>query len=320
MSALRAGGRYVRYSPVVRRILLRAVLFLFPASALWGLLPLIASRRLDLGPSGYGLLLGALGVGAIAGASVLSRLRANWPANSIVALSGGFFCAALAVVALLHSTIGVVLVLIPTGATWVWMLATLNTSLQLFLPTWVRARGLSIYQMVLFGAQGFGALVWGIVADAFGLSVAFVAAAALLAAGTASMRRWPLFETSHMDRSVVVRPDPEFDLEAASDAGPVVVWTTYTIAPEREADFMTAMIRVRESRFRTGATEWGLFRSGERPGEFEELFFVASWDEHLRQHRERLTPTDRDFEDVAKNLSTTPPQTRHLLSAELGGR
>src|SRR5262245_50115692 len=61
--ALRAGGRYVRYSPVVRRILLRLGLFIVPASAIWGLLPLIATRLLGLGASGYGLLLGALGTG-----------------------------------------------------------------------------------------------------------------------------------------------------------------------------------------------------------------------------------------------------------------
>jgi MFS family permease len=318
-AALRAGGRYVRYAPVVRRILLRAALFLVPASALWGLLPLVASRRLELGPSGYGLLLGALGVGAIAGASVLARARAKLSANAIAGIAGGIFCFALIAIALLHSTIGDVLVLIPTGVTWVWMLATLNTSLQLFLPAWVRARGLSIYQMVLFGAQGLGALVWGVVADAFGLTVAFVASAALLAVGTASIRLWPLFETSHMDRSIVVRPDPEFEVQLQSDTGPVVVRTTYSIPLDKEAAFISAISRVRESRFRTGATEWGLFRNGEQPGEFEEIFYVASWDEHLRQHRERLTASDLSFEDEAKALATIPPVTRHLLSTELPG-
>jgi MFS family permease len=319
-SAMRAGGRYVRYAPVVRRILLRSALFLFPASALWGLLPLVASRRLELGPSGYGLLLGALGVGAIAGALVLSRARAALSANGIVGLTSGFFCVALVVVAVSRSTIGDVLILIPTGVTWVWMLATVNTSLQLFLPAWVRARGLSIYQMVLFGAQGLGALVWGVVADEFGLSAAFIVAAVLLALGTASMRLWPLFDTSQMDRSTIVRPDPEVEFTSDSDTGPVAVWTTYSIPPDREIEFITAMRRVRESRFRTGATEWGLFRNGEQPGLFEEVFFVASWDEHLRQHRERLTAADRDFEDAAKKLSTTLPRTSHLLRIEFDGR
>jgi MFS family permease len=316
MSALRAGGRYVRYSPIVRRILLRATLFLVPASALWGLLPLVASRRLGLGPSGYGLLLGALGVGAVAGATFMSKLRAKASANKIVALSGGFFCVAFVVVALLHTTIGDVVILVPTGAMWVWMLATLNTSLQLFLPAWVRARGLSIYQMVLFGAQGLGAVVWGVIADVYGLTVAFVAAAAVLAVGTASLRRWPLFDTANMDRSVVVRPDPDFAIDDTEE-GRVVVVTTYTVPPENEEAFKRAMIRVRESRYRTGATEWGLFRNGEQPGDFEEIFVVASWDEHLRQHRERLTPADLDFEDAAKALSTTPPRTQHLLSTEV---
>src|SRR5437660_5051644 len=71
ISALRAGGRYVRYAPVVRRILVRSALFLVPASALWALLPLVANEQLGLGANGYGLLLGALGVGAVAGAFAL---------------------------------------------------------------------------------------------------------------------------------------------------------------------------------------------------------------------------------------------------------
>ena len=66
--ALRAGGRYVWHEPVVRRILLRVILFVAPAMALWALLPLIASQRLGLGADGYGALFGALGVGAIVGA------------------------------------------------------------------------------------------------------------------------------------------------------------------------------------------------------------------------------------------------------------
>jgi predicted MFS family arabinose efflux permease len=43
VSALRAGGRYVRNAPVVRRVLLRAALFLIPGSSLWALLALVAT-------------------------------------------------------------------------------------------------------------------------------------------------------------------------------------------------------------------------------------------------------------------------------------
>ena len=45
-SAIRAGQRYVRHSPAVRRMLLRAGLFVdLPGAALWALLPLVASRN-----------------------------------------------------------------------------------------------------------------------------------------------------------------------------------------------------------------------------------------------------------------------------------
>jgi MFS family permease len=315
-SALRAGSRYVRYSPVVRRILLRVTLFLVPASALWGLLPLVASLRLHLGPSGYGLLLGALGVGAIAGASVLSRLRAKVSTNSLVTLASVVYGAALAAAILVRSTPVVVAVLVPAGMAWVGMLATVNTQLQLFLPRWVRARGLSIYQMVLFGAQGLGALVWGLVADRLGLTTTFLVAAALMVAGAASVRVWPLVDTAGMDRSTLVRADPVVAFQADSDAGPVVVRTTYSVPAEHEEGFMSAMALLRRSRLRTGATQWGLFRNGEKPQLFEELYVVASWDEHLRQHRERMTATDHDFEAAADSFADAPPETIHLLPAE----
>ena len=315
--ALRAGSRYVRFAPVVRRILLRAALFLVPASARWALLPLVASDRLGRGSGGYGLLLAALGVGAIAGASVLSSVRARLSPNALIGVIGGVFAAALVALVLVRSTVVAVIVLLPAGMAWVGMLATVNTLLQLFLPRWGRARGLSVYQMVLFGAQGLGALAWGVVADSFGLTFAFLVAAGLMAATAASIRIWPFVDTSSMDRRTVMRPDPAVEIETEPYSGPVVVRTTYSIPTERERDFMRAMVRVRESRLRTGATQWGLFRNGEQPGEFEELFVVASWDEHLRQHRERLTATDLAYEEQAKALSETVPQTWHLLPTDL---
>jgi len=128
-----------------------------------------------------------------------------------------------------------------------------------------------------------------------------------MAAGRASIRIWPFADTSRMDRSMAVRPDPPVALEPAADAGPVVVRTTYSIPAERELEFIRAMGRVRGSRLRTGATQWGLFRDGEQPRVFEEIFVVASWEEHLRQHRERMTATDRGYEEEAKALSDTPP-------------
>jgi MFS family permease len=318
IAALRAGGRYVRYAPVVRRILLRSALFLVPASALWSLLPLIASRRLALGADGYGLLLGALGVGAIAGVVILARARARLSINALLAASGIVFAAALAVVVLISNAIVVLVVLLLAGMAWVAFLSTVNAELQLFLPAWVRARGLSVYQMVLFGAQGFGALAWGVIAEPIGIVPTFLIAAAVMIAGVATMRVWPIIDTSGMDRSTVQYwADPRLAVDADPEDGPVVVRTVYTVAPEKEEGFLRAMERVRLSRLRTGATRWGLFRDAEAPQKFVELFTVPSWEEHLRQHSDRLTGTDQQYEEEAQAFSDPQEETSHLIAVEL---
>ncbi len=316
-SALRAGGRYIRYAPVVRRIFLRAALFLVPGSALWALLPLIASERLGKGPDFYGVMLGALGAGAVGGAFILPWLRARLSPNPVVVATSAVFAAALAVVVLARNPVVTLIVLVPAGVAWIALLSSFNASMQLFLPGWVRARGLSVYRMVFFGSQALGALLWGALANGTGLVPAFLAAAVLMAAGACTIRIWPLFDTKAMDRSRVVYWDePQLPAEADADDGPVVVSNTYTIAAEHEEEFLRAMERVRLSRLRTGATQWGLFRDVEHARQFVEIFTVPTWDEHQRQHAERQTGTDRAFVHEANALSHPAPRSEHYIATQ----
>jgi MFS family permease len=314
---LRAGGRYVRHAPVVRRILLRAALFLVPGSSLWALLPLVATTRLGLGSGGYGVLLGALGVGAIGGAFILPRARAGFSANALVAAASLIYAVALAAVVLSRNLAMTALVLLPAGAAWIAFLSNVNAALQLFLPGWVRARGLSVYQMVLFGAQAAGAAIWGVAANAAGLVAAFLISALVMTAGAATIWLWPFLEVADMDRSPVRWPEPQLLIDPDRGSGPVLVRTTYTIAADKEERFLRAMALLRRSRLRTGATDWALYQDGQNPRLFIELFGVPSWEEHVRQHRERLTGTDLRYRDDAAALSDPPPQTGHYLATDV---
>ena len=65
--ALRAGLRYARASRDLHRVLWRAGLFFAFASAVWALLPIVARQEIGGGPGFYGLMLGSVGAGAIAG-------------------------------------------------------------------------------------------------------------------------------------------------------------------------------------------------------------------------------------------------------------
>ncbi|SDZ35191.1 Predicted arabinose efflux permease, MFS family [Asanoa ishikariensis] len=316
-AAVRAGGRYVRHSVVVRRILLRAALFLLPGSAVWALLPLVASRRLGLGPGGYGLLLAALGVGAVAGAAVLPWLRQRLSPNRMMFTAAVLFGVATVVVGLVRVELVVALVLVPAGVAWVTVLSSVNASLQLFLPNWVRARGLGVYQIVFAGGQGVGALLWGLLAQATNLPVAHVAAGALMLAGAATVVRWPLRDVAGLDREPTSYwAEPHLDVEPERYGGPVLVILRYQVAAADEVAFRSAMDRVRLSRRRSGAVRWGLFREGEHGDRFVEVYQVASWDEHRRQHDDRLTGADREIEAAARALAVGPPEVTHLLPAD----
>ena len=319
--ALRAGSRYVRNAPVVRRILLRALLFLVPASSLFALLPLIATQRLGLGSGGYGLLLAALGLGAIAGALVLPRVRTRLSINTLVTLASGSYALVLAAVASLHDAVPVLLLLIPAGVAWVVVLSTINASLQLFLPAWVRGRSLAVYTIVLFGSQALGALIFGALADLLGLVQALLIAAGSAAVAAASIRIWPFLETSGMDRSTVVYwPEPQLASNLDPDGRTITVTVRYRVATANQRPFVEAMARVRGSRLRTGAVSWGLYRDGEHDDTFVELFVVPSWEEHLRQHHERLTGTDRAYQQRATALSQGEPVVAHLVDVNVPPR
>ena len=93
-NAVGAGARFVRAAPAFMRVVLRAALFMPFAGALWALLPVLARDTLGLGSGGYGLLLGSVGGGAIAGAFVLPRLRARVRVNAFVGGSALVFAVA----------------------------------------------------------------------------------------------------------------------------------------------------------------------------------------------------------------------------------
>src|SRR5215203_7561080 len=65
--AIRAQIRYVRYSQAAHVLIVRASLFTLCSSALLSLLPLLAKNELGLDSTGFGLLLGSFGTGAIIG-------------------------------------------------------------------------------------------------------------------------------------------------------------------------------------------------------------------------------------------------------------
>jgi MFS family permease len=312
--ALRAGGRYVWHEPVVRRILLRTVLFIAPGAALWALLPLIAREVIGLDAGAYGALFGALGVGAIAAALVMGRVRNHLSTNRLLAAAGVLFAAVLTAIVLVPNFVVGILLLVFAGMTWTAVISTLNAELQIFLPVWVRGRALAMYLVTFAGTQALASVVWGQVTERVGVRTTFLIAAGVMLAGVAAGLFWSVRETGHLDREPAVYwPEPRLAVEPELDSGPVLVAVHYTIATGKEPAFRTAMEALQSARRRTGATSWELYRDAEHPDRFVEIFRVPSWEEHLRQHTGRLTATDQDIEEAALAFSDPPARADHLL-------
>ncbi|MFJ5029454.1 MFS transporter [Streptomyces sp. NPDC088560] len=321
LTALHAGRRYVWYAPGVRRVLLRTVLFIPAGSALWSLLPLVASRSLGLRSGGYGLLLGAVGVGAVGGAFVLPAVRRALGAGGTLAAGTVVFAGVLAVLATTRTFWLAVVVLLPAGLAWIGVLSTLNAALQTRLPGWVRARGLAVYLLVFQGGQALAAPVWGALADGLGLTVSLLAGSGLLLAGAVTVRRWPLHDTRAIDPTPSDHwPVPPLVFEPGPADGPVLVSVVYRVGPGNRSAFTDCMDHVARSRRRTGALTWGLYQDGNDPERFIENYLVASWSEHLAQHHGRLTATDRRYEERARRLLVkgTAPEVTHAFDAAAG--
>ncbi|MEU2777346.1 MFS transporter, partial [Streptomyces sp. NPDC007162] len=267
VTALYAARRYVWNAPGVRRVLLRTALFIPGAAAVWSLLPLVAGDSLHLGSGGYGLLLAAVGIGAVSGAFLLPRIRGTLGANGTMAAGALVFAVVLAVLATVHVTWIVAPALLPAGLAWIGVLSTLSAATQTRLPGWVRARGLAVYLLVFQGGQALTAPLWGALAQWLGLTGALLVAAVLLLLSAASVRRWPLYDAARIAPSPSDHwPAPPLVFEPGPADGPVLVSIVYRVAPDDRTAFTDAMRDVARSRRRTGALTWGLYEDGTAPG------------------------------------------------------
>ena len=317
--ALRAGLRYARASRPLRAVLVRSTLFFLCASAIWALLPIVARRELGGGPGLYGILLGSVGAGAIAGAIVMPRLRTRLGHDGLILAAFVLMAAVIAFVATTNAAIPAVAGTFLLGIAWIAVLTTLNGTAQAVLPDWVRGRGLAIYLTAQGGAMTAGSLLWGAYAARAGTSLALLTAAGLLILLAAFIGvRQSALPAGEADLTPSGHwAEPEMAAAPDHDRGPVMVSIAYRVRAENRPAFLEAIGRLSAERRRDGAYAWGVAEDAADPERLVEWFFVESWAEHLRQHR-RVSKADADMQaDLARHhVGPVPPVVRHLLGLD----
>ena len=166
------------------------------------------------------------------------------------------------------------------------MISTLIAELQLFLPVWVRARGIAIYLVTFTGSMTVGALIWGLVAEGVGLQLTFFTAAVVMFGGVVAGLIWRVPETGHLDREPAIYwPEARLAFDPEPDTGPVLVTVEYNVAPDQEGGFLGGDGPPATVSTPNRGDALGVYRDGDRPDRFIELFSVPSWEEHLASTR-----------------------------------
>jgi MFS family permease len=317
--AVAAGIRYVAMSPTIRSVLGRGFVFGIGGSIVAALLPLVA-KTLGGGPLTYGLLLGAFGVGAVAGAVVNARMRATLSNEATTRWSCCAFAAALAGIGVSDQLLLTLLMLVISGAGWLLALSTFNVSVQMSAPRWVMARALSLYQMAAFGGIASGSWLWGAVAASEGLTSALFGAAVALFT-CALLGRWmPLAQSDQLNLDPLTRwQEPPTAVPVEPRTGPVVVTIEYIIDETDILDLLAAMSERRRIRRRDGARNWRLLRDLADPRIWIERYETPTWLEYVR-HNSRMTHDDASVPErlLALHRGSEPPRVRRMLERQTG--
>ncbi|MEM6660543.1 MAG: MFS transporter [Pseudomonadota bacterium] len=315
--AIVAGLRYAANSPALKATLLRAAAFFLFASAMWAMLPLIARDVLSGGPTLYGLMLGAVGAGAVGGALVLPKLKARLGADKTVAAGTLGTALVMVILAVVPNQAAALAASALAGLSWIAVLSSLNVSAQTALPDWVRARGLSVFLTVFFGAMSVGSLAWGQVAASWGIPVALIAAAAGAVLMLPLTWRAKLGLGAQQDLTPSMHwPEPVLSMDTQPD-GPVMVQITYAVPKGQLAEFQRLMQDLAASRRRGGGHHWSLMQDAASPETFVETWWETSWTNHLRQH-DRVSHEDKALQQKIAGLlkNDAKPHVQHFVASQ----
>ncbi|MEZ5603974.1 MAG: MFS transporter [Burkholderiaceae bacterium] len=315
LGAMRVGVQYVRQSAAMRAVLVRVMNFFGQSTALIALLPLVA-RGMHGGSAGtYTLLFASLGFGAILSVFMLPHMRHRRTRDELIRDGSVVQAAAMIAAGFAPNVYVAVPVMVVAGMAWLTVANSISIAAQLALPNWVRARGMSTFQVALMGGAGAGAALWGQVAALTDVRTSLAVAAVTGVAALWLTRGYKVEGGAEEDLTPSQSwKAPVTALPVEPDAGPVMTTIEYRIDPARADEFRAVMQESRRSRLRQGALSWELFRDTNDPGRYLEYFVDESWVEHLRRF-DRVTAADVALRArrLAFHLGEQPPVvTRYI--------
>ncbi len=314
VSAVRAGVRHAVNNEWLRATLMRVLAFFPFASAFMALLPLLARDQISGGPQTYGVLLGAIGVGAVGGSLLLRWLKDELDPDRLVAAGSVAAAIALVLFGLARESIVAILACLLGGAAWTLVLTKLYVSAQVALPDWARGRGLAVFLTFIFGATTIGSTIWGKLSAMQGMPTAYFVAASCLILAVPLTWRWKLQTGVGIDFSPASHwRAPAIPRNIGNDRGPVLAVVEYQVEAAQRQEFLEAVDELGHARRRDGAYGWGLYEDVASEGRFVETFSVETWLEFMHL-RERVSNADETITNRVRHLLAEAPRVTLSVS------
>jgi len=305
--AIRVQIRYIRHSQAARVLIVRAGLFTLCSSAVLSLLPFLARHELGLDSTGFGLLLGSFGMGAIArGIAILPRLRPKASVESLITGSVVLLSIVTFAIGYIQDLLILCIVMAFGGAGYITILSTFYTIGIKSAPKWIGARVLAIYLLVLNGGLAIGSVIWGTVANVFGIQITLSVASLALAATIIAKKRYSSTLLNDLDFTPVSDHwslPPQSSIDPSQYENQALITIEYNkIDPSLSDEFEHNVHELGRLLKSEGMAYWELFQDPTDTGHYIEIRIADTWTDHMRQH-----------EYVTKNVQVMEDRIRALI-------
>jgi MFS family permease len=199
------GFRFVLDSPAVHALLMLLGVVSLTGMPYAVLMPIFADRILHGGAAGLGWLMGASGVGALAGALLLASRENLKGLSRWVAVAATCFGAGLVAFAFSRNLHLSEVLLVPIGFAMMIQMGSSNTLIQSMAPDRLRGRVMSVYSMMFMGMAPIGSLLAGAAADRFGAPMTVAGGGVICMAATGVFWMWLPQIRTHARRLIVAQ-------------------------------------------------------------------------------------------------------------------
>ena len=195
VQSMLGGVRYVRGQPVIMALMLLALIVMTFVMPFQAIMPVLVRDVLNRGPDDLGVLMTAIGVGAMIGSLTVATARGMPQLTKLMIVSGLLVGINLTLFALSNYYLLSLALALCLGLCVQLFMTSNMTMVQLATPDYVRARVISI-RFILVGLGPIGIMTMGVAAETFGavpsiitMSLANIFFVALVLAVFPSIRR-----------------------------------------------------------------------------------------------------------------------------------